>query len=127
MHQATAHFCRMVAADSRVRVQLFGAVARISVDRGRAELEPFICANRSRTCLTVHLAVNYDASHAPSDIPPVDLVIRTGDRHRLSHFVVSRCGDAELLFLQKLWPDFDRFDWDHALAWFASRERTQGE
>ncbi|MEP7070494.1 MAG: polyprenyl diphosphate synthase, partial [Usitatibacter sp.] len=37
----------------------------------------------------------------------VDLVVRTGGEQRLSDFLLWECAYAELLFVQKMWPEFD--------------------
>ena len=43
-----------------------------------------------------------------SALPAPDLVIRTSGEHRLSNFLLWQSAYAELLFLDTLWPDFDR-------------------
>ena len=61
-----------------------------------------------------------------SGLPEPDLVIRTSGEHRLSNFLLWQSAYAELLFLDTLWPDFDRAALDAALAKFAGRERRFG-
>jgi undecaprenyl diphosphate synthase len=56
----------------------------------------------------------------------VDLLIRTGGEQRLSDFLLWECAFAELVFLDKRWPDFTVADLRLALAEFARRERTRG-
>jgi undecaprenyl diphosphate synthase len=56
----------------------------------------------------------------------VDLLIRTGGEKRLSDFLLWECAYAELLFIDRMWPDFDVADLDAALAEFSSRERRFG-
>jgi len=56
----------------------------------------------------------------------VDLLIRTGGEQRLSDFLLWECAYAELVFLDKPWPDFTVDDLRAALAEFARRERTRG-
>src|SRR5882672_7275652 len=56
----------------------------------------------------------------------VDLLIRTGGEQRLSDFLLWECAFAELVFLEKRWPDFTVADLRAALAEFAKRERTRG-
>ena len=43
-----------------------------------------------------------------SALPAPDLVIRTSGEHRLSNFLLWQSAYAELLFVDTLWPDFDR-------------------
>jgi undecaprenyl diphosphate synthase len=61
-----------------------------------------------------------------SALPAPDLVIRTSGEHRLSNFLLWQSAYAELLFLDTLWPDFDRANLEAALEQFAARERRFG-
>lgn len=61
-----------------------------------------------------------------SELPPVDLVIRTGGEHRISNFLIWQIAYAELYFTDVLWPDFDEQDFKGALNAFANRERRFG-
>ncbi|HKN22890.1 MAG TPA: di-trans,poly-cis-decaprenylcistransferase [Terracidiphilus sp.] len=56
----------------------------------------------------------------------VDLLIRTGGEKRLSDFLLWECAYAELVFLKRMWPDFDAADLDAALDEFHHRERRFG-
>lgn len=62
-----------------------------------------------------------------SDIPPIDLLIRTSGEQRLSGFMLYRSAYSELLFVKKHWPAFTEADLDSALATFANRERRFGK
>ena len=61
-----------------------------------------------------------------SALPEPDLVIRTSGEHRLSNFLLWQSAYAELLFLDTLWPDFDRAALTAALEQFAARDRRFG-
>ncbi len=61
-----------------------------------------------------------------SDIPALDLIIRTSGEKRLSNFMLWRAAYAELYFAQMHWPSFTINDLDDALADYASRERRFG-
>ena len=61
-----------------------------------------------------------------SDLPDLDLLIRTSGEVRLSNFLLWQAAYAELLFLETLWPDFDEHVFGEALAHFAQRERRFG-
>jgi undecaprenyl diphosphate synthase len=56
----------------------------------------------------------------------VDLLIRTGGEKRLSDFLLWESAYAELLFTDRMWPDFDATDLDAALGEFSRRERRFG-
>jgi len=56
----------------------------------------------------------------------VDLLIRTGGEQRLSDFLLWECAFAELVFLEKRWPDFAPSDLRNAMVEYEKRERTRG-
>jgi undecaprenyl diphosphate synthase len=56
----------------------------------------------------------------------VDLLIRTGGEKRLSDFLLWECAYAELVFTNRMWPDFDAAGLDAALDEFHHRERRFG-
>ena len=61
-----------------------------------------------------------------AEIPPVDLLIRTGGEQRLSNFLLWDCAYAELYFSDKYWPDFTKDDLDKALVDYEMRDRRFG-
>jgi len=63
---------------------------------------------------------------ALSDLPPVDLFIRTGGEQRISNFLLWQVAYAELYFTETLWPDVDADVLAGALADYARRERRYG-
>jgi len=60
------------------------------------------------------------------DIPDVDLFVRSSGEQRTSNFLVWQSAYAELVFLDRLWPDFDRRDLWHAIELYAGRDRRYG-
>jgi len=63
--------------------------------------------------------------YAP-DLPDPDLLIRTSGELRVSNFLLWQVAYSELVFSDKLWPDFDARDLRVALADYASRRRRFG-
>ena len=61
-----------------------------------------------------------------ADLPPLDLLIRTGGEVRISNFLLWQCAYAELFFSDKLWPDFDGDELKKAAASFRERQRRFG-
>ena len=59
-------------------------------------------------------------------LPDPDLVIRTGGEQRISNFLIWQSAYAELVFTERLWPDFGPDALDEALLEFASRTRRFG-
>ena len=60
------------------------------------------------------------------DIPDVDLFVRSSGEQRTSNFLLWQSAYAELVFLDRLWPDFDRRDLWHAIELYADRDRRYG-
>ncbi|GAA3140290.1 isoprenyl transferase [Nonomuraea salmonea] len=60
------------------------------------------------------------------EIPPVDLFIRSSGEQRFSNFLLWQSAYAEMVFLDRLWPDFDRRDLWEACEIFAKRDRRYG-
>jgi undecaprenyl diphosphate synthase len=56
----------------------------------------------------------------------VDLLIRTGGEKRLSDFLLWESAYAELLFTDRMWPDFEASDLEAAMGEFSRRERRFG-
>jgi len=59
-------------------------------------------------------------------LPELDLLIRTSGELRLSNFLLWQAAYAELMFIDKLWPDFTEKAFAQALEQFAARERRFG-
>ncbi|MBX9890312.1 MAG: di-trans,poly-cis-decaprenylcistransferase [Amoebophilaceae bacterium] len=59
-------------------------------------------------------------------LPPVDLVIRTGGKKRLSNFLPWQIAYAEIYFMDLLWPNFRRNNLIEALLFFQEQHRTFG-
>ncbi|SEF71393.1 undecaprenyl diphosphate synthase [Nonomuraea solani] len=60
------------------------------------------------------------------DIPPVDLFLRSSGEQRFSNFLLWQSAYAEMVFLDRLWPDFDRRDLWEACEMYAKRDRRYG-
>ena len=61
-----------------------------------------------------------------TDLPPLDLLIRTSGEVRLSNFLLWQAAYAEMLFMDVLWPDFGEEHLREACEEFAKRERRYG-
>jgi len=59
-------------------------------------------------------------------IPDPDLLIRTSGEKRVSNFLLWQCAYAELVFLDRLWPDFTRDDLEFAIREYHGRDRRYG-
>lgn len=61
-----------------------------------------------------------------SDLPNVDLLIRTSGECRISNFMLWQLAYAELYFTPTFWPDFNEESLIEAITWFVNRERRFG-
>ena len=142
------------AVENGVAVEVIGRRDRlpVSVLREIAETE---AASAGGTLLRLRIAVDYSArdailraalraadvpdldrdrfarllaevDHSRPEVPPVDLLIRTGGEQRLSDFQLWESAYAELFFTEAMWPDFGRADLEECVARFRSRERRFG-
>lgn len=60
------------------------------------------------------------------DLPPLDLVIRTGGEMRLSNFMLYQASYAEFFFTKTYFPDFKEAELEQILASFGKRNRRFG-
>ncbi len=100
-----------IAVDYSARDSILRAAARV----GNAE--------PSREAFARLLA---DPERGGDPVPDVDLLIRTGGEQRLSDFLLWECAYAELVFTDRMWPDFSGADLADAVREFARRERRFG-
>lgn len=68
----------------------------------------------------------FDRSLSTGELPPLDLLIRTGGEVRISNFLLWQAAYAELYFSNQLWPDFTTDDLREAIAEFRCRQRRFG-
>lgn len=62
-----------------------------------------------------------------SDLPPVDLMIRTGgEPHNSTGFMMWDVANAQYYFSDKLWPDFSGEDFKNAVKEYRNRDRRFG-
>ncbi len=61
------------------------------------------------------------------NIPDPDILIRTGNRKRLSNFLLWQLAYSEIFFEKKLWPDFNEKDYNKILNLFKKIKRNFGK
>jgi undecaprenyl diphosphate synthase len=97
------------------RSEIAGAARRIA-ERARAgEIDP---AAVDEAMFEAHLLT--------AGMPDPDLVIRTSGEKRLSNFLLWQTAYSELVFIDRLWPDFTKQDLEEAIREFRSRDRRYG-
>jgi len=60
------------------------------------------------------------------ELPDVDLFVRSSGEQRISNFMLWQSAYAELVFVDTLWPEFDRRDLWRACEIYAARDRRYG-
>ena len=61
------------------------------------------------------------------NIPDPDLLIRTGNTKRLSNFLLWQIAYSEIFFEKKLWPDFNKKDYNKIIDKFKRIKRNFGK
>lgn len=64
--------------------------------------------------------------YAP-DIPPVDLIVRSGGDQRISNFMLWRAAYSEMMFLDNAWPDMTKEDVSAIIEEYNNRNRRFGK
>jgi len=136
-----------------VRVRILGRLHELP-ETTRASIADAIRATAGGGRMTLNVAFNYsgrseivDAVHVAlrdglaaeqideqsisdrlytADVPPLDLLIRTGGEQRISNFLIWQAAYAELYFTDTLWPDFEPATLDAAITEFGRRTRRFG-
>jgi undecaprenyl diphosphate synthase len=128
LHEAPADVQRSIrAAEERTRGGS-GMTLNICFNySGRAEI-----VDATRALMAARVDPNrVDETHFAEHLytagqPDVDLLIRTGGDRRTSNFLLWQAAYAELIFLDRFWPDFTVEDFDAAIAEYDRRERRFG-
>ena len=60
------------------------------------------------------------------NIPDPEILIRTGNTNRLSNFLLWQINYTEIFFVKKLWPDFNKKDFNKILNKFNQIKRNFG-
>lgn len=95
--------------------EIVRAVRRIAADAAAGKLDP---AKIDEGVLENYLDT--------ADLPAPDLIVRTSGEQRMSNFLLWQAAYAELVFLDILWPDFDRAALERAIGEYRRRDRRFG-
>ncbi len=127
---------RLDALPKLVRSELDTAVARLKDNTGLRLTLALNYGGRQEIVDSVNKALSAGAKTIDeesiarglytSDLPELDLVIRTSGEMRISNFLLWQAAYAELYVTPVLWPDFRREHLAAALADFAQRDRRFG-
>ncbi len=110
-HVLTLQFCVNYGG----RAEIVDAARAIAEAAVRGELDPSrLTEERFRRFLD------------EPEIPDVDLFIRSSGEQRTSNFLLWQSAYAEMVFMDRLWPDFDRRDLWRAIEMYVHRDRRYG-
>jgi undecaprenyl diphosphate synthase len=109
-------FLLRIAVDYSARDAIVAAAKRVNGHGATLSREDF-----------ARLLAAHDGVLGADRAPDVDLLIRTGGERRLSDFLLWECAYAELVFTDRMWPDFAAADLAAAIAEFHARDRRFGE
>ena len=70
--------------------------------------------------------INVDNNLLTKNIPNPDLLIRTGNTNRLSNFLLWQIAYTEIFFVKKLWPDFNKNDFNKIINIYQNTKRNYG-
>ncbi|SRR5581483_4974724 len=97
--------------------------SRDAITRAAARIAGTGCGTPPRSTEDLRNVLTQELTAKSGD---VDLLIRTGGEKRLSDFLLWESAYAELLFTDRMWPDFDATDLEAAVVDFKRRERRFG-
>ena len=133
-----------------IRYRFIGDMSAFSKEL-RAKIEKIEAATMDKS-FTVNIALNYgarselcrafnllykagksevseadiDSALYTAELPPLDLLVRTGGELRLSNFLLWQAAYAELYFTDTLWPDMSDDEIDRIVEAFNMRKRRYG-
>ena len=113
--QSNSRLTLVVALNYGSRAEIAQAAGKLAARAAAGELDA--------------AAIDEDALGAElqtSNLPDLDLLIRTSGEVRLSNFLLWQAAYAELVFTPVLWPDFGEAELAEAVEQFSARERRFG-
>lgn len=97
------------------RIEIVDAVNAIATDVASGKLKPGAITDKT---MQKYLNTYY--------LPDVDLFLRSSGEQRTSNFLLWQSAYAEFVFMDTLWPDFNRTSLWQAIAHFQGRSRRFG-
>jgi len=97
-------------------------IVNLAINYG-SKNEIFNALKKSKKKLTIK---NFEKNLYTKNLPNPDILIRTGGHKRLSNFMLWQLAYAELFFLNKLWPDFNKNDLIKVIKSYKNSKRNFG-
>jgi len=71
--------------------------------------------------------INFEKELYTNNIPDPEILIRTGGAKRLSNFLLWQLAYTEIFFINKLWPDFNKEDFNKIIINYNKIKRNFGK
>tara|TARA_B100000886_G_C20388298_1_gene477099 strand:+ start:761 stop:1441 length:681 start_codon:yes stop_codon:yes gene_type:complete len=133
-----------------VRIRIIGNINKFPISL-KKKLKSTELITKANKIIQINVALNYGGRHEiiysikkihkkkisineknvsknlyTSDIPDPEILIRTGNRKRLSNFLLWQSIYTEIFFEKKLWPDFNERDFNRILLTYKKINRNFG-
>ena len=136
--------------EQNIKIKIIGNIAKFPVSLKR-KLRKSEEATKKNTKIQINIALNYGSREEitnsmrklkklslrinernisknlyTNNIPDPEILIRTGNTYRLSNFLLWQSSYTEIFFVKKLWPDFNKNDFNKILLKFSKIRRNFG-
>ncbi|MDC0433540.1 polyprenyl diphosphate synthase [Pelagibacteraceae bacterium] len=130
-----------------IKINILGDLKKLTLDV-RNSIKNTVSLTKKNKKIIVNLAINYGSKNEilnafkknkkklniknfeqnlyTKNLPNPDILIRTGGHKRLSNFMLWQLAYAELFFLDKLWPDFNKNDLITIIKSYKNSKRNFG-
>ena len=134
-----------------IKIKILGDISKFPL-RLKSKLRKVERKTNNNTLIQINLALNYGSRQElinafkkinlgkkkkiteklisnnlyTKNIPDPEILIRTGNTNRLSNFLLWQINYTEIFFIKKLWPDFNKNDFNKILNKFNKIKRNFG-
>jgi undecaprenyl diphosphate synthase len=134
-----------------IKIKILGDISKFP-SRLKSKLRKVEIKTNNNTLIQINLALNYGSRQEiinafkkinlnkkkiiteklisnnlyTKNIPDPEILIRTGNTNRLSNFLLWQINYTEIFFIKKLWPDFNKNDFNKILNKFNKIKRNFG-
>ena len=137
-------------ADKNIKIKIIGSINKFPI-KLRKKIKKAVNLSKKKRKMQVNIALNYGSRkeilHAmkcinkkslpineinlskflyTKCIPDPEIIIRTGNRKRLSNFLLWQSIYSEIFFEKKLWPDFNERDFNKIIIKYNKIRRNFG-
>ena len=137
--------------NKNIKIKVLGNISKFPI-RLKAKLRKVERKTNNNTLIQINIALNYGSRQElinafkkiiynkkiiiteklisnnlyTNNIPDPEILIRTGNTNRLSNFLLWQITYTEIFFVKKLWPDFNKKDFNKILNKFNQIKRNFG-